>query len=194
MKSKIALFFFLFLTSCSYHLGKTSNIEKLQICIPYIKDDFNGSLTNELIKQISYCPNITYKNSNAKFLLNVKILSNTNEKIGYKYYRDNKYERKNFLMATEGRQVVIAEIKLIDINADKVIFGPYNVSADSEFDYVDQDSISDLSFIDAAGNRKTVLSYSLGQLESFENAKEGALRPLYEKLSKKIVDLIVTYW
>lgn len=188
------LFFFLLLSSCGYHLGRTKNSEKIEISIPYIKDDFNGLFTNELIKQVSYCPNISYKYTDADYVLNIKILSKSTKQIGYKYDRNNQNVRKKNLRPTEGRQIITVNVEMVDAKTNQTKFGPFQVSADSAFDYVEQDSLNDLSFIAPNGQRLTVLSYSLGQLESIESAKEAALKPLYESLSKKIVDAISAYW
>jgi hypothetical protein len=188
------LFFFLLLTSCGYNPGRSQHSEKIVVCVPYIKGDFNGLFTNELIKQISYSPSLNYKYSNSDYTLKVEILSDTTKQIGYKYDRDNNNQRRKNIRATEGRQTVLARVELIDKKTDLIKFGPFEVQADSEFDYVDPDSLNDLSFIAPNGQRVTVLAYSLGQLESIEDAKEAALKPLYENLSKKIVDAILAYW
>jgi len=188
------LFFFLFLTSCGYHFGRAEICQKIDMCVPYIKGDFNGLFTNELIKQVSYSSNLNYKYASADYILRVEILSENTKQIGYKYDRDNQNQRKKNIRATENRQTIIAKVELIDIKTNEIKFGPFQVKADSEFDYVDPDSLNDLSFIDSNGNRSTVLSYSLGQLESIENAKEASLKPLYQNLSKKIVDAILAYW
>lgn len=188
------LFFFLILTSCGYNLGRTRNSEKALISVPYIKGDFNGLFTNELIKQISYSPTLDYRFSNADYLLKVDIITEATKQIGYKYDRNNKNKRKDSIRATEGRQIIIAEVQVIDLRRNCVKFGPFQVKADADFDYVDPDSLNDLSFIDEQGQRRTVLSFSLGQLQPIESAEEATLKPLYECLSKKIVDAILAYW
>ncbi|EKE03068.1 MAG: hypothetical protein ACD_20C00278G0002 [uncultured bacterium] len=189
-----SIFFFILLTSCSYHLGRSQNPEKIIVNVPYVQGDYNGLFTNELIRQISYSANLNYKYSDANYFLKVEIISDSTSQIGYKYDRDNNNERCKTIRATEGRQTIAARISLIECSTNLVKFGPFDVKADSEFDYVDPDSLNDLSFINAEKKRVTVLSYSLGQLESIENAKEAALKPLYESLSKKIVDAILAYW
>ena len=88
----------------------------------------------------------------------------------------------------------MATVEVFERKSNKIVLGPFNVISDSDFDYIDAESINDQSFIDSSGNRLTILAYSLGQLEGIESAKEAALIPLYKKLSKKIVDSISAYW
>lgn len=193
MKNSIVLLIFL-LTSCGYHLGRSKNTENISICVPYISDDFSGLFTNEVIKQVSNSSQMSYNFSNADYILDIKIIENSTKQIGYKYDRNNQNVRQKNLRATEGREQITALVELIEKRTNITKFGPYKVKASSEFDYVDQDSLNDLSFIDPNGQRTTVLSFSLGQLESIESAKEAALKPLYERLAKKVVDAILTYW
>ncbi|NGX33897.1 MAG: hypothetical protein K1060chlam1_00239 [Candidatus Anoxychlamydiales bacterium] len=188
------IFLFLFLTSCGYHLGRSQNYQNAEISVPYIEKDLSGYFSQELIKQISYSSNLNYKYSNADYTLCVKIIDSNTSQIGYKYDRNNENVRQNNLRATEGRQKITARVELIDKNSNCTKFGPFDISANADFDYVDPDSLNDLSFIDPNGNRTTVLAFSLGQLESIESAKEAASKPLYEKLAKKIVDAISAYW
>ncbi len=193
MKNSL-IFFFLLLTSCGYNLGRSQNLDNVSVSVPYIKQDLSGYFTSELIKNLSYSSNLSYKYSNSDYVLCVKIIDSNTSQIGYKYDRNNENVRQNNLRATEGRQKITASVELIDRATNSTKFGPFEVSASSDFDYVDPDSLNDLSFIDPTGNRTTVLAFSLGQLESIESAKEAASKPLYEKLSKKIVDAISAYW
>ncbi|NGX28896.1 MAG: LPS-assembly lipoprotein LptE [Candidatus Anoxychlamydiales bacterium] len=193
MKSSIVLLIFL-LTSCGYHLGRSQNAENISVSVPYISDDFSGIFTNEIIKQVSNSSSLSYNYSNADYFLDIKIIENSTRQIGYKYDRNNQNARQKNLRSTEGRQQVTALVELIEKRTNVTKFGPYKIKASSEFDYVDQDSLNDLSFVNPIGQRGTVLSFSLGQLESIESAKEATLKPLYEKLAKKIVDAISTYW
>jgi len=193
MKSSF-VFFFLLLTSCEYHLGRSQNINQISVSVPYVEQDLSGQFTSRLIKELSYSSNLNYKYSNADYTLCVKIIDSSTSQIGYKYDRNNNNVRQNNLRATEGRQKITARVELIDKSSGCVKFGPFDVSASSDFDYVDPDSLNDLSFIDPMGNRTTVLAFSLGQLESIESAKEAASKVLYEKLAKKIVDAISAYW
>lgn len=193
MKNSL-IFFFLLLTSCGYHLGRSQNSEIVNISVPYIEKDLSGHFTSELIKELSYSSNLSYKYSNADYILCVKIIDSNTSQIGYRYDRNNENVRQEDLRATEGRQKITAIVELIDRVSNCTKFGPFEVSEVVDFDYVDQDSLSDLSFIDPLGNRTTVLAFSFGQLESIESAKEAASRPLYSKLAKKIVDAISAYW
>ncbi len=59
-----------------------------------------------------------------------------------------------------------------------------------DYDYVTQDSLQDLSFVTSSG-RQTVLSFSLGQLESIESAKTAAKEALYKKLAKRIAEALL---
>ena len=76
----------------------------------------------------------------------------------------------------------------------EVVYGPYRVAADADYDYVDGDSIRDLTFIDSSGSTITVLPFSLGQLEPKESAALAATKPLYRRLAQKVVDAISSEW
>jgi len=188
------LFFFFLLSSCGYHLGRSANSEIISVEVPYVEEDMYGLLTNELVKSITNSSVMHYQSNNADYELRVKILTNATDKIGYKYDTNNEGQRTKNIRPTEGRCSLIAEVQLINLKTREIKFGPLKVTSDSEFDYVDQDSLNDLSFIDPLGNRTTVLSFSLGQLESIDSAREAALKPLFEQLAKKIVDAISAYW
>ncbi|MFA6118352.1 MAG: LPS assembly lipoprotein LptE [Parachlamydiales bacterium] len=193
MRNSLLFFFFLF-SSCGYHLGRNDNSEIKSVEVPYVEEDMYGLLTNELIKNIANSSAMHYQSTNANYELKVKVLNSATNKIGYKYDTNNEGQRTKNIRPTEGRCSLTAEVQLINIKTREIKFGPFTVTSDSDFDYVDQDSLSDLSFIDPSGNRITVLSFSLGQLESIDSAKEAALKPLFEQLAKKIVDAISTYW
>ena len=192
---KYCLFFLVFLmTSCGYRSGSSSN-NRLTLTVPYVEGDFYGIFTDELIKQIGVSNSIIYSNLRSDYKLVVSIVKKSVDQIGYKYDRDIYDGLKKNLRATEGRLTVTAKVQLLEKKTDKVVLGPFTITADSEFDYVDPDSLNDLSFIDpVTKQRVTNLAYSLGQLESIESAKEATMFPLYVSLSKKIVDAISAYW
>ena len=79
----------------------------------------------------------------------------------------------------------------------KVLFGPKRIEAIADYDYVDGDCVKDLVLDDTDLSKpipiqQTVLAFSLGQLEPQETALDASCRPLYRKLSQKILDLIYT--
>lgn len=181
------LFFFLFLSSCGYHLDKVA--EPLSIDVPYIEGDKDGLLTHELIYQMSNNGFFEYhKNSN--YVLQVNILDIVNDQIGYRKDRDPDGNLRKNLVATENRLTISAQVTLVSTLDNSVLYGPKIFTAFEDFDYVDQDTIDDLSFIDKQGNRETVLAFSLGQMESIGCAQDVALKPLYKKLSLAIVSAI----
>ena len=126
-------------------------------------------------------------------MLNIKIVGTADEMIGFRINAQKiKGEIKNNLLPTEGRKTVTIEMSLC--RAGEIVYGPYLLCASSDYDYVDGDSLEDLTFTNTAGEQVTVLPFSLGQLEPFEAAQEATLRPLYVKLAQKVVDAISSDW
>ncbi len=97
---------------------------------------------------------------------------------------------RNNLLTTEERKSIAMEVSLCCGN--EVAFGPYQITADVDYDFVDGDSIRDLTFVSPAGETLTVLPFSLGQLEPVDSANEAAMRPLYRRLAQKIVDMVLS--
>ena len=60
-------------------------------------------------------------------------------------------------------------------------------------DYVDQNSIRDLTFITTQGKPQTVLNFSLGQLDSVEGAHDDTTDVLYRRLSEKVADVLAQF-
>jgi hypothetical protein len=103
-------------------------------------------------------------------------------------------EIKKNLVGSEGRRFIAVEATLLEGKSDTVACGPFHIEADCDFDYVDGDSIQDLTFVNPEGIVQTVLPFSLGQLESIEAAQEASARPLNVQIAEKIVDAIFCEW
>lgn len=131
----------------------------------------------------------------APFRLDVRIVQSATDVIGYRkdLQKVGGKVRKD-LVACEGRRSLTVEVSLYDCTLGKIVKGPYSLCADQDYDYVDGDSLQDLLFLNSAGQPVTVLSFSLGQLESSEAATYAATTPLYAKLAQKIVDSISSEW
>jgi hypothetical protein len=197
-KSFLFVFLFLCMVSCGYR-SVTQN--EISIEVPYIQGDKTGLLTNKLIEKLDNSK-FNYK-KDAKLKLIAKILSQNTEEIGFKHDFDKNNVLKKNVIPVEGREKLILEVSIVkDINRtssdkendDEIVWGPFKITDSVDFDYVDEDSLNDLSFIDSAGSRKKILSYSLGQLESIQSAKNASNENLYEKISKKIVDALENKW
>jgi hypothetical protein len=163
------------------------------VTVPFAHGDEDGVLTAEIIGSLSASGLADVLSFGGDYQLQVTILSEENEKIGFRVdpQKVNEKVRKN-LLASEGRRTMTLEAVLL--YGGEVAYGPYRISADADYDYVDGDSIQDLTFIDPAGSLLTVLPFSLGQLESVESAQYAATKPLYRKLGQKIVDAISSDW
>ena len=181
---------FLF-TGCCYRLvGKSEEgLALTKIAIPYIEGDLDGKLTEALIKALSKSPQLEYSKKHEALVFEGKIIENSLEYFGYQYDREPlSNERKNRLIPNEGTRVMALSFSLIEAKTCKVLLGPIHVSADQDFDFVDSDSLLDNFYINPNGNLEPVLFFSLGQLDTKEGAKNGALFPLYEKLSDKVIE------
>jgi len=163
------------------------------VSVPFVVGDEDGMLTAEIIRALSSSGLVEVCSSGGDYQLHVTIASGTAENVGYRIdpQKVDKKVRKN-LLACEGRRTMTIEAALYQ--GDELIYGPYPITSDAEYDYVDGDSIQDLTFVNPAGKVVTVLPFSLGQLESVESAQEAATKPLYSRLAQKIVDAISIEW
>jgi hypothetical protein len=180
-----------FQVACGYHW--TSPEERPSISIPFVIGDEDGALTQELIWAFSRSALAQIANRDARYRLEVQIVEAKNDTVGFR--RDKQLikgkTRKN-LLACEGRRAIAVDVTLLQ--RDEIVVGPFRVAADADYDYVDGDSVQDLTFTDSQGQFVTVLPFSLGQLEPIESAQEAATRPLYRSLAQKIVDVLSTHF
>lgn len=163
------------------------------LSIPFVQGDEDGALTAEITEAISASGLADVRSYEGEYTLEVSIVGEETSNIGFRVDPQKVYGkvRKN-LLAIEGRRSMTIEALLC--SGGEAIRGPYRLTADADYDYVDGDSAQDLTFVDAAGARLTVLPFSLGQLESSESAALASTRPLYRRLAQKVVDAISSEW
>jgi len=193
MRLARSLFLLILFSGCGYRAydqEETLLARGSTITIPYVENDIDGQLTDELVKTFSSA-GFRYRPYHGSLELKVKIVDQKNECLGWRYNHTKEGKRNDDLICTEGRRHVGAEVTLIDALNDEVIFGPVLVQDDFDFDYYSTDDIKDLSFKNSAGKRISIVRFSLGQLDSVEGAYDDAWTPLSRRLSKKILDLIL---
>jgi hypothetical protein len=191
VRSFIVLWIALF-SGCGYRWVAEDGQRTL--AIPYIVGDSDGTFTAELIHQCCRSGDVSV-DSDGRYRLEVTVVQDSVDPLGYRcdpQKIDGKIRKH--LTQNEERRTVIVEASVIDRMDQKSVVGPLRFSAYADYDYVDGDSIQDLQFQNAAGERFIVLPFSLGQLESQEAAHDAAQRPLYRKLSQKIVDAMSAQW
>lgn len=164
------------------------------ISLPYIEQDLDGALTAEIAYQLASSGTFSYRHSGGALLLRVSVSPKETSQIGYRRDRHKDGTLKKNIIPIEARDTITATVSIIERSTSRVVFGPIKITADTDYDFVDQDSLDDLSFIAPNGQRDTVLDFSLGQLESRGSAQIAAQKPLYRKLAKKIVDVISLQW
>lgn len=180
--------------SCGYRFQEDKSTEKVvTISIPYIKGDIEGQLNMELVRVLSSDPHFEYRQNGGMVVLEVAVVNDDDERIGYRYDRNpSTGHRRQNIVGTENRRNLTVEVKLIDSYTEEVIIGPVHVKARADYDYIDSNSIRDLTFTNSAGRTQTVINFSLGQLDSTEGAHDDAAVPIYRQLAQKIVDGIVS--
>lgn len=165
------------------------------ITVPFISGDEDGSLTYAIVRALSSSGLADVKRSGGTYRLQVSVLEASNETTGFRLdpQKVKGKIRKN-LLACEGRRKTTLEAALYDRDTDRIVYGPYQIAGDIDYDYVDGDSYQELTFANSKNAQVVVLPFSLGQLESTEAAQEAAIRPLYDHLAQKIVDVISSEW
>lgn len=171
---------------CGYHL--TEEEEKPVISIPFVQGDYEGQLTNELIRAILAGGQYHYSNHGGEYLVQVKVVGDHTDRIGFQYDRKElSGKRLKNLQAIENRRTISAEVVVIDTASGEPIADPIVVSASSDYDYVDINSVRDLAFTTPSGQTESVLNFSIGQLDSVEGAQDDAILAVYRRLAQKIV-------
>jgi hypothetical protein len=163
------------------------------VSVSFAEGDEEGKLTSEVVRALFASKLVDIRSVGGDYQLKLSILNNGAEKIGFRVDTqkvDGKIKRN--LLACEGRKSVTVQATLF--SGEKSVYGPFQITSDADYDYVDGDSIQDLTFVSPSGQTLTVLPFSLGQLESTESAQEASLTPLYRNLAQKIVDAISSQW
>lgn len=188
------LFLLLLLSGCGYRWQPDFPAEKRPlIYIPYVTGDSDGTFTSELAQAVIGSGMAELCHRGGDYRLQVAIIDTETHTVGYRRDRQKVTGKvKKNIVAREGRKTITVEAALYQ--GDEIAYGPYQIAADADYDYLDGDSIQDLVFINSAGVPTTALAFSLGQLESVESAQEAANRPLNQKLAQKIVDVIFSEW
>ena len=178
----------LFLSACGYKVPQSTLYkEGKSIGIPYVKGDLDGSLTSLIIQSISRSTDLSYKEVAAEILLKAEIVKKEFSTIGYQYdIRESNEELINRLVPNEGSWLVELKVSLFDQELGKTIFGPYELQATCDCDFVNFDNFRDLSFQDNSSQTQSVLQFSLGQLDARAGAKEAALQVVYTRLAEKV--------
>ncbi len=150
-------------------------------------------LTAEIIAAVGSSGVAEVRAQGGDYTIQVAIVSDATDKIGFRI-DPQKVDKKvrNNLLATEGRRTLT--IEMFFCLGGEIVKGPYRLTASADYDYVDGDSIQDLTFVNPAGETLTVLPFSLGQLEPNESAAMAATRPLYKRLAQQVVDAIASEW
>jgi hypothetical protein len=194
--SRIAFFFLLFFSGCGYRWTPDyPEGARPTLTIPFVTGDEEGLLTSELVSAFAASGLVRVVPQSGAYRLVVTMGSAQNQTIGFR--RDPQKigsKIKKNLLADEGRKTVQVEAIVFRGETEEVVYGPYLLSADAEYDYVDGDSIEDLTFTTLNGETVTVLPFSLGQLEPIESAEEGVSSPLFRKIAQKMVDAISAEW
>ena len=185
-KLKTALLVVLLILSagCGYHLKTKSDQSSLTVSVPYFEGDGDGRITAQVVEVIASETPFRYVTGKGDYILCGKITHNDTSQIGYKYDRTPDGVLENRLVPDEGRRNIVVDFTLK--KNDETILGPITVSGSGNFDFVNPDTINDLSFTNASGTTQSVLTFSLGQLDAKEGASDAALNVAYAEIASKI--------
>ncbi len=180
------------LSSCGYHFTpSTYEGEQVSLSIPYIQGDPRAQLNNELVKAFAITGRFALRQSGGDFFLQVELMSDTNDRVGYRYDRDTSSgKRLKNILGVENRRNIVAKVTLYDSHSGDVLFGPTPIKAFVDYDYVDPGSPRDLDTFTPYGPFPSI-RYSYGQLNTVEGSHDDSSSYIYAKMSQKIAECIV---
>lgn len=175
---------------CGYHFdGHEGDKQVVTISVPHIKGDREGHLNTEIVRVLSQSGHFECVQTGGELILEVSIIAEGDDRIGFRYDRNpTSGELRDNIVGTENRRSMTAIITVIDTYTHSTLIGPQAVKANADYDYVDSNSIRDLTFITTQGVPEKVLDFSLGQLDSVDGAHDDTSKVMYGHLALKIVD------
>lgn len=183
MLNKLITLTLLVLSSCGWHVGEGELIYQYQtITVPFVSGDWQGIMTRSLVNQLATDSSFTILNEGGDLTLLVTLKDLDEEDVGFRYDQKKSGKLIEYIIPTETRLIQFAQVTLIDQSNGCTLFGPTLFEVSYDFDH------------DFYSARNSVNIFSLGQLTDYDEAMEAALKPLYQKLSKKIVDYMKSAW
>ncbi|MCB1113731.1 MAG: hypothetical protein KDK62_03150 [Chlamydiia bacterium] len=173
----------LLLSACGWHAGEGDLIHTNEtVVIPFAEGDWQGTLTRKLVDKVATETALTVVNCDADLELAVIIRRRDEENVGFRYDRNNRGERIDYIIPSETRVTLFAEVTLLERATGCARMGPLLFEASYDFDH------------DYYSSQNAVNIFSLGQLTDYDEAIDAALVPLYEKLAEKITDYLQNAW
>ena len=167
------------LTACGYRLGQGPYVERgTKLSIPYIQGDKNGDFTNALIYAVEAKSSYRFCGGSGDRVLRVAIQEIKKEHVGWRYDIDSHEELTDVTIPQETRLVMVVIVELLDGQTYALVGGPFEIRESVEFDHDYYYSADEINVV------------SLGQLTDYDTAFDVSLKPLYAKISEKIVDAI----
>jgi hypothetical protein len=184
---------FLLLCGCGYRFDGCKDQEKLvTVSIPYIKGDGEGQLNSQLVLALSSSGQFDYAHSNGDLIIQAAIVSDGDSRVGYRFDRNPTTGKlRDNIVGTENRRTVTVQVSIVSAYTNEIVLGPQMISVIADYDYVDSNSIRDLTFETSPGSFQKVLDFSLGQLDSVEGGHDDASAVLYREIAQKIVDGLI---
>jgi hypothetical protein len=178
---------------CGYHFDRSDAQGSVAtISVPYIKGDLEGHLNAELVRSLCNSGYFDCVQNGGELILEASIIDDGDDRIGFRFDRNpNSGELRDNIVGTENRRTITAVVTLIDTYTHATIIGPQTLKAHADYDYVDSNSIRDLTFITTDGVPAKVLDFSLGQLDSVDGAHDDTSTLIYRYLAQKIVDQLL---
>lgn len=173
----------LLFSSCGWHVGEGEFYQNYQtITVPFVDGDWQGIMTRSLVNQLATDSSFRLLNDGGDLTLLVKLKDVEEDNVGFRYDQKKSGKLIKYIIPTETRLSLLADVTLIDQTTGCALFGPVLFEANYDFDH------------DYYSARNSVNIFSLGQLTDYDEALEAALKPLYQELAKKIVDYIKSAW
>ena len=169
---------------------RVATSDTIAIEVPYVVDDHEGKLTNALAYALSTTAQYRYVQKRGDWVLKVAVLSDKNDRIGYRYDRNPVSGKlKESIAAAENRKHITAEVKVIKASTGELVLGPQKIKVSAAYDYDDPSVLFDLAFTDPqSGATQPLIDVSLGQLDSVAAAGENAVEPIYKELAQRIIE------
>jgi voltage-gated potassium channel Kch len=172
------------LSACGYRAA-TSPLASSSISVPYIAGDETGGLTAALIEELSASGRCRVVRDRGDITFVGKVVSDENRQIGYQYDRPplELDVQKTRLVPNEERRELTIEFELVERASGKSLTPLRTMTIGVDYDFAISDAIQGL--VTETGT--SILSFSLGQLDSVEGAREGARLPLHKKVARAVV-------